>query len=52
MHLSRNSRFIQAEGMIIKKGFTVTKLNRYLDEYQGLGVVYVDQDKTIISFEG
>mmetsp|Transcript_5081 Transcript_5081/g.7769 ORF Transcript_5081/g.7769 Transcript_5081/m.7769 type:complete len:734 (+) Transcript_5081:104-2305(+) len=44
--------FAQAEAMIIKKGFTATQLESCLQEYQGLGVIHVDEDRTHISFDG
>lgn len=44
--------YAQAEAMIIKKGFTATQLQTCLHEYQSLGVIHVDQDRTSISFEG
>lgn len=38
--------------MIIKKGFTALQLESCLEEYQALGVLHVDKEKTIISFDG
>jgi hypothetical protein len=37
--------------MVIKKGFTILQLERCLAEYQTLGVMVVDRDKTQITIE-
>lgn len=41
----------QAEAMVIKKGFTTVQLEKCLSEYQTLGVLHVDKEKTQIIFE-
>jgi hypothetical protein len=43
--------YSQAEAMVIKKGFTTLQLEKCLTEYQALGVLRVDKDKTTITFE-
>jgi hypothetical protein len=37
--------------MVVKKGFTLVQLEKCLAEYQTLGVLVVDRDKTQITFE-
>jgi hypothetical protein len=49
-NLTKNN--LKAEAMIIKKGFTANQLRNCLQEYQGLGVIHVDKDRTTISIEG
>lgn len=43
---------VQVEAMTLKKGFTTAQLQHCLQEYEGLGVIHVAQDRSFISFDG
>lgn len=45
------SWWLQAEAMVVKKGFSAVQLKNCLQEYEGLGVLHVDDDGTQISFD-
>lgn len=50
-HRLRAMDYSQAEAMVIKKGYTTVQLEKCLTEYQILGVLLVDKEKTSITFE-
>jgi DNA replication licensing factor MCM7 len=44
--------YAQIEVMVVKKGFSVQALQSTIKEYEGLGVLYMDDDGTHIIFDG
>lgn len=42
----------QVESMIVKKGYTPEQLRMALDEYQSLGVLRIDSDRSRIFIDG
>jgi hypothetical protein len=43
---------VQIEAMVVKKGFTPEQLRTALDEYQQLGVLRIDSDRSRILLDG
>ena len=48
---SREVNYAQAEVMVLKKGFPIQAMRNTIEEYQKLGVLYMDDDGTHIVFD-